>query len=273
VQLTDKVVVVTGAARGIGAAMATRFAAEGAAGIVVSDVDGENAERTAAAIVRDGGRAVAVRADVTDERQVAGLVTTAEAEFGPVDLFCSNAGIATGQHQDAPAEVWARTWSVNVLAHVHAVNAVLPGMIERGGGYLLHTVSAAGLLTCPGDAPYTATKHAAIGFAEWVAMTYGGAGIKVSALCPLGVRTDMLMPGIAAGSPSALAVAASGELLEPAEVAAAVVAGIAAERFLILPHPEVAGLYARKAADPDAWLGGVRHAFSGRNETPDTVIG
>jgi NAD(P)-dependent dehydrogenase (short-subunit alcohol dehydrogenase family) len=273
VRLSDKVVVVTGAGRGIGAAMATRFAAEGVKGVVVSDVDGENAERTAAAIVEHGGHAVAVRADVTDAAQVAGLVTTAESRFGPVDLFCSNAGIATGQNADAPAEVWAATWAVNVMAHVHAVNAVLPGMIERGGGYLLHTVSAAGLLTCPGDAPYTATKHAAIGFAEWVAMTYGAAGIKVSALCPLGVKTDMLMPGIAAGSPSALAVAASGELLEPETVADAVVKGIEAESFLILPHPEVAQLHARKAADPDAWLGGVRHAFSARNETPDTVTG
>ena len=268
-QLSNKVVVVTGAARGIGAALATRFAAEGASGVVLSDVD--DAGPVVAAITEAGGTAIAVRTDVSDPTQVAELVSTAEATFGPVDLFCSNAGIATGQNQDAPAEVWARTWSVNVMAHVHAVNAVLPGMLARGGGYLLHTVSAAGLLTCPGDAPYTATKHAAIGFAEWVAMTYGHAGIRVSALCPLGVRTNMLMPGVEAGNPSALAVAASGEIIEPAAVAEAVVRGLADERFLILPHPEVAQLYARKAADPDAWLGGIRHVFGTRNETPGTV--
>jgi NAD(P)-dependent dehydrogenase (short-subunit alcohol dehydrogenase family) len=273
VRLADKVVVVTGAARVIGAALATRFATEGAAGVVVSDVDGETAESTAAAIRADGGAAIAVRTDVSDAGQVAALVAGAEAEFGPVDLFCSNAGVATGLGQEAPADVWARAWSVNVLAHVHAVNAVLPGMLARGGGYLLHTVSAAGLLTCPGDAPYTATKHAALGFAEWVAMTYGDAGIKVSAVCPLGVKTDMLLPGIAAGNPSALAVAASGELLEPAAVADAVVGGLADERFLILPHPEVADLFARKAADPDGWLRGVRGAFREPTGTPGTVTG
>jgi NAD(P)-dependent dehydrogenase (short-subunit alcohol dehydrogenase family) len=271
VQLSNKVAVVTGAAGGIGAALATRFATEGATGVVVSDIDGDTADRTAAAIRDAGGQAIAVRTDVTDPAQVAALVATAEAEFGPIDLFCSNAGIATGRNQDAPAEVWQQAWSVNVMAHVHAVNAALPGMLERGHGYFLHTVSAAGLLTCPGDAPYTATKHAAIGFAEWVAMTYGAAGIQVSALCPLGVRTNMLMPGIEAGNPSALAVAASGEIIEPAQVADAVVKGLADERFLILPHPEVADLHVRKATDRDAWLAGIRHAFGRRNETPGTV--
>ncbi|HEX5401669.1 MAG TPA: SDR family oxidoreductase [Pseudonocardiaceae bacterium] len=270
-RLANKVVVVTGAGRGIGAALATRFAAEGTAGIVVSDVDGHTAEQTAAAIRDGGGHAVAVRTDVSDPEQVAELVAAAESAFGPVDLFCSNAGIAAGQGLDAPAEAWSRAWSVNVMAHVHAANAVLPGMLERGEGYLLQTVSAAGLLTCPGDAPYTTTKHAAIGFAEWVAMTYGPAGIRVSALCPLGVRTQMLMPGVEAGHPSALAVAASGKIIEPAEVADAVVAGLADERFLILPHAEVAKMYAHKAADPTEWLAGMRHVFGARNETPGTV--
>jgi NAD(P)-dependent dehydrogenase (short-subunit alcohol dehydrogenase family) len=271
VQLRDKVVVVTGAGRGLGAALATRFAAEGAAGVAVSDVDGDSAATVAAAIKAAGGQAIALRTDVTDAAQVKELAEAAESAFGAVDLFCSNAGIATGRNEDAPAEAWAATWAVNVMAHVHGVNAVLPGMVERGGGYFLHTVSAAGLLTCPGDAPYTATKHAAIGFAEWVAMTYGAAGIKVSTLCPLGVRTQMLMPGVESGNSSALAVAASGDIIEPEDVAEAAVRGLADERFLILPHAKVAKMYAGKAADLDGWLGGMRHVFGARNETPGTV--
>jgi NAD(P)-dependent dehydrogenase (short-subunit alcohol dehydrogenase family) len=269
--LPNKVVVVTGAAGGIGAALATRFAAEGAAGVVVSDVD-ESAVGRIADVIRDnGGNAVAVRTDVTDPAQVAELVAAAESAFGPVDLFCSNAGVASGMGLEAPTDAWSSAWSVNVLAHVHAANAVLPSMLDRGEGYLLNTVSAAGLLTCPGDAPYTATKHAAIGFAEWIAMTYGSAGIRVSALCPMGVRTNMLMSGVEAGNPSALAVAGSAEIIEPAQVANDVVAGLADERFLILPHPEVAAMYAGKAADPDEWLDRMRHAFRARNETPGTV--
>jgi NAD(P)-dependent dehydrogenase (short-subunit alcohol dehydrogenase family) len=271
VLLRDKVVVVTGAGRGIGAALATRFVTEGAKGVVVSDIDGDNATKTAAAIKAGGGSAVGVRTDVTDAAQVAELVSAAESAFGPVDLYCSNAGIATGRDADAPAEVWAATWAVNVMAHVHGVNAVLPGMLERGGGYFLHTVSAAGLLTCPGDAPYSTTKHAAIGFAEWLAFTYGGAGIRVSTLCPLGVRTQMLMPGVESGSSSALAVASSGDIIEPEDVAEAAVRGLADERFLILPHPKVAKMYANKAADPDHWLAGMRHAFGAPKETPGTV--
>lgn len=258
-ELRDKVVVVTGGAHGIGEALARRFAEEGATGVVVSDIDGDGATTVAGQI---GERAIGVRTDVTDPGQVTVLVAEAERSFGPVDLFCSNAGIASGAGLDASPEAWSASWSVNVLAHVHAARAVLPSMIARGGGYLLNTVSSAGLLTCPGDAPYTATKHAAIGVAEWLSMTYGPAGIRVSALCPLGVRTDMLMPGIEAGNPSALAVAASGEIIEPAQVADAVVAGLADERFLILPHPEVARLYAQKASDPDRWLAGMRKHFA-----------
>jgi NAD(P)-dependent dehydrogenase (short-subunit alcohol dehydrogenase family) len=266
----DKVVVVTGAAGGIGAALAGRFAQEGAAGVVVSDVDGDGAAKVAASL---GDRAIAVRTDVTDAAQVAELVAAAESAFGPVDLFCSNAGVATGIGIDAPAQAWAASWSVNVMAHAHAADAVLPSMLARGDGYLLQTVSAAGLLTCPGDAPYTATKHAALGLAEWLSMTYGTAGIRVSVLCPMGVRTNMLMPGIESGNASALAVAASGQIIEPAEVADAVVTGLADERFLILPHPEVATMYAAKAADPDTWLSKMRHAVGKQLETPGTVAG
>jgi NAD(P)-dependent dehydrogenase (short-subunit alcohol dehydrogenase family) len=254
----DKVVVITGAARGIGAALATRFAADGAAGVIVSDVDGPGAERTAE---RLGGKVIGAAADVTDPEQVRALVELAERNFGPVDLFCSNAGVAVGTGLDAPDEAWDLAWQVNVRGHVHAARAVLPSMLERGTGYLLNTVSAAGLLTAPGDAPYSTTKHAALGFAEWLSVTYGARGVGVSALCPMGVRTDMLLPGIESGNASALAVAASGELLTPEQVADVVVAGLAEERFLILPHPQVATMYAHKAADPDRWLTGMRKAF------------
>lgn len=244
--LAGRVVVITGAAGGIGGALARRFAAEGAR-LCVSDRDGTELPP-----------GFAVRADVTVEDEVRELVAAAERELGPIDLFCSNAGVATGQGLSADAAVWDAAWSVNVLSHVYAARAVLPGMLARGGGYLLHTCSAAGLLTAPGDAPYTATKHAAVAFAEWLAVMYGDAGIKVSALCPQGVRTPMLTEGLAAGDPSALAVAAAGQILEPEQVAEAVVAGLAAERFLILPHTEVAEYVRRKAADPDRWLAGVR---------------
>ncbi|MBX6357309.1 MAG: SDR family oxidoreductase [Micromonosporaceae bacterium] len=244
--LAGKVVVITGAAGGIGSALARRFAAEGAR-LCVSDLPGTELPP-----------GLPVHADVTVEDEVRELVAAAERELGPIDLFCANAGIATGQGLSADAAVWDAAWSVNVLSHVYAARAVLPGMLARGGGYLLHTCSAAGLLTAPGDAPYAVTKHAAVAFAEWLAVMYGDAGIKVSALCPQGVRTPMLTRGLDAGDPAALAVAAAGPILEPEQVADAVMAGLAAERFLILPHAEVAEYVRRKAADPDRWLAGVR---------------
>jgi NAD(P)-dependent dehydrogenase (short-subunit alcohol dehydrogenase family) len=260
-RVRGKVAVVTVAAGGIGSALARRFATEGASGVVLSDVDHEAAERIAEEIRADGGEAVAIAADVTDEAQVAELVAGSERAFGPIELFCSNAGIASGVGLDAKPEDWARSWSINVVAHAHAAKAVVPGMLARGSGYLLQTVSAAGLLSCAGDAPYSATKHAALGLAEWLSMTYGAAGIKVSVLCPMGVRTNMLMPGIEAGNASALAVASAAPILEPAQVADTVIAGLDAETFLILPHPEVGKMYAHKAADPDRWLVGMRRVY------------
>ena len=245
-QLSGKRVVITGAAGGIGAAMARRFHAEGAT-LVLSDLQAP--ESLAAEL-----NATAVQTDVSDEGQVRRLVEQA----GEIDLFCANAGIATGLGIDAPDEAWERSWAVNVMAHVYSARAVLPGMLARGRGHLLHTCSAAGLLISLGDAPYTVTKHGAVAFAEWLAAMYGGRGIGVSALCPQGVRTPMLMEGIDKGDPAALAVAAAGTILEPEEVAEIVVEGLAAERFLILPHPEVATFQQRKAADPDRWLAGVR---------------
>jgi NAD(P)-dependent dehydrogenase (short-subunit alcohol dehydrogenase family) len=179
-----------------------------------------------------------------------------------VDLFCSNAGVAFGKGVEAATGDWDLAWRVNVMAHVLAARAVLPSMLERGEGYLLHTCSAAGLLTNPGDAPYTVSKHAAVAFAEWLALTYGDRGVHVSALCPQGVKTNMLLRGLEERNAAARAVAAAGELLEPDQVAEAVVEGLDAERFLILPHPEVATYFRRKAEDPDRWLAGMRRLIA-----------
>jgi NAD(P)-dependent dehydrogenase (short-subunit alcohol dehydrogenase family) len=242
-KIEGKVVVVTGAAGGIGRALARRFEAEGAAGLVLSDLG------------LDG-------VDVTKEADVQRLVRRALDDHGRIDLFCSNAGILTGQGVEAPDEIWQRTWEVNVRAHVYAARAVLPSMLARGDGYLLQTCSAAGLLTAVGDAPYTVTKHAAVGFAEWLAIEYGGRGIKVSALCPQGVDTPMLTDGLEQGHVGARVTAASGSVLTPDQVADAAVAGIAEERFLILPHPEVATYLANKTADHDRWIAGMRRLAS-----------
>lgn len=257
-QLSGRVVVITGGAGGIGSALARRFVTEGVAGLVVADLDGAAAGEVVAHLATDGAPAVGVRVDVTDEEQVRDLVVGAERRYGRVDVFCSNAGVAIGGGLEATAAEWQRAWSVNVLAHVYAARAVLPGMLARGEGYLVQTCSAAGLLTAIGDATYTATKHAAVALAEWLAITYGHRGILVSALCPQGVRTPMLDDTLAAGHLGARIVAASGAILEPDDVADAVVAGIAAERFLILPHPEVAGYAERKVTDPDGWLAAMR---------------
>ena len=247
-QLYDKVIVVTGGAGGIGAALCRRFAAEGARGVVVADRDSEGAHRVAAEC---GG--VAIAADVAVEPDVVGLVERATAACGPIDLFCSNAGIITAGGVELPDAEWQRIWNVNVLAHVYAARAVLPGMLARGAGYLLQTASAAGLLTQIGSAPYSVTKHAAVALAEWLAVTYGDAGIKVSCLCPQGVSTEMLRQG-SGGIADLLRETA----LTPEAVADAVVAGLAAEQFLILPHPEVAEYFRRKASDHDRWLRGMR---------------
>lgn len=247
-QLRDKAIVVTGGASGIGRALCRRFAAEGARGVVVADRNAQGAEQVAEEI---GGLAAAT--DVAVEADLIRLVKRATSAFGPIDLFCSNAGIAIEGGVEAPDSDWQRIWQVNVMAHVYAVRAVLPGMLARREGYLLHTASAAGLLTQIGSAPYAVTKHAAVALAEWLAVTYGDAGIKVSCLCPLGVRTEMLRQA-AGGIGEMLRTNA----LEPEQVAEAVVAGLAAERFLILPHPEVAEYFRRKADDYDRWLRGMR---------------
>ena len=257
-ELAGKVAVVTGGGNGIGAQLARRFAAEGAAAVLVTDRDGGAAEAVAGEIAAAGGRASALAVDVSDEAQVQAMVAAAEREFGPVDLMCSNAGIATGHGIEATDAEFELAWRVNVMAHVYAARAVVPGMVERGSGYLLNTCSAAGLLISPGDAPYTLSKNAAVAFAEYLAVTYGDKGVKVSALCPQGVQTALLQDGLDAGSPAARAVAAAGELLTVEQVADSVIEALADERFLILPHPEVAKYIVHKAGDRDRWIAGVR---------------
>jgi NAD(P)-dependent dehydrogenase (short-subunit alcohol dehydrogenase family) len=249
-RLTDKVVVVTGGGNGIGRALCRRFALEGAKAVVVADVNGVTAAQVADEI---GG--TAITCDVAREADVVALVSQTMARYGSIDLFCSNAGIAVNGDEHTLDAEWARCWDVNVMAHVYAARAVVPHMLERGSGYLLQTVSAAGLLTHPQSATYAVTKHASLAFAEWLSMTYGDRGITVSALCPQGVRTDMLHRAEAEATRRSFLLDTA---LEPEQVADDVVKGIEAERFLILPHPEVAEYVRRKANDPDRWLRGMR---------------
>jgi NAD(P)-dependent dehydrogenase (short-subunit alcohol dehydrogenase family) len=246
-ELNGKVAVVTGGANGIGRALCERFASAGAH-VVVADVDASGAAEVARVV---GG--VAVEANVARDADVIRLTAEASTRFGRIDLFCSNAGIGVDGGPEASDEAWQRIWDVNVMAHVYAARAVLPQMLARKEGYLLQTVSAAGLLAQIGSAPYSVTKHAALAFAEWLSITYGDQGIRVSALCPQGVRTNMLLKAEFGGGAFLLEGA-----LEPAQVAEAVVQGLAEERFLILPHPEVAEYFKRKANDYDRWLRGMR---------------
>src|SRR4051812_9865338 len=253
-KLTGTVVVVTGGGNGIGRALCRRFAAEGAKAIVVADMNGAAAAQVAGEI-----KGHAVTCDVSREAVVARLAADTIAQHGGIDLFCSNAGIAVNGDEHTIDAEWARCWEVNVMAHVYAARAVVPHMLERGGGYLLQTVSAAGLLTHPQSATYAVTKHASLAFAEWLSMTYGDRGIIVSALCPQGVKTDMLRRAEAEGTRRSFLIDSA---LEPEQVADDVVKGIAAERFLILPHPEVAEYVTRKATDHDRWLRGMRRLAS-----------
>ena len=250
-QLDGAVCVVTGGGNGIGAALVRRFAAEGASGVVVADLDEPAAEAVAASL--PDGRGIAMAGDVTDPTYHEVLVATAEHAFGPVDLYCSNAGIGAAAGIEADLADWQRVWEVNTLAHVLAARAVLPSMLARGRGHLLNTASAAGLLVNLGDASYTATKHAAVGLAEWLSATYRHRGIGVSCLCPMGVDTDLLRR--ATEGVSGAVVTGAGDVLSPEVVADHVVDALSHDRFLVLPHPEVAKFWAGKVADVDGWLG------------------
>lgn len=248
-QVQGQLVVVTGGGSGIGEALSRRFAREEARTVVVSDLDGARASHVADDI---GG--VGIQLDVTDEQAVHRVINQIESDHGPIGLLVNNAGIATGGSVDAPTEAWQKTWDVNVMAHVYTIRAALPAMLGHGSGYILSTVSAAGLLTNIGAAPYAVTKHAALALAEWVSMTYGNRGIGVSALCPQFVDTPMLdLFGDAASQEWVRGIAITTD-----DVADAVIEGLAAEKFLILPHPEVGKYFQNKAADYDRWLSGMR---------------
>ena len=255
-RLRDRAVVVTGGGSGIGAALCRRFAAEGARGILVADLDASAAEAVA---VEVGG--IGVACDVTREADVASSVERARSEFGPIDLYCANAGIAVGMGTGtgtsgpfAPDADWTRSFDVHVMAHVYAARAVLPAMLERGEGYFLTTASAAGLLTDITGHAYSVTKHAAVGFAEWLAIAYGPQGLRVSCLCPQGVVTPLL-------ESVAAQMGGGGHLvpdaIEPDEVAEVVVTAIDREEFLILPHPVVKDYAIRRASDTDRWIHGM----------------
>jgi NAD(P)-dependent dehydrogenase (short-subunit alcohol dehydrogenase family) len=246
VDVKGKIVVVTGAASGIGKALAEAFARAGSKLVVCSDLNGDGAAATARAV---GG--VAFTTDVSKEADIAHLIETVERDQGPIDLFFSNAGIGYGGGAEVANDKWQRIWDVNVMAHVWAARHLVPRMIARGGGYLCSTASAAGLLSQIGSAPYAVTKHAAVGLAEWLAITHGDQGIKVSVLCPQAVRTAMT-----AGNPDG--VASIDGMMEPETVAQACLKAIAAEEFLILPHPEVIDYMRKKTADYGRWIGGMR---------------
>ena len=239
-------VVVTGAGSGIGAALAARFTAEGAR-VVVNDIDAQAAARVAASC-----GAAAVPGDAAAADGVVELIGAATEALGGIDLYCANAGVGRPGGAEAADAEWDLSWQVNVMAHVRAARLLLPPWLERGRGHLICTVSAAGLLTMLGSAPYSVTKHAALSFAEWLAASYAHRGITVQALCPQGVRTPMLDAAGPAGR-----ILLDGAAITPEAAADAVISGIADGRFLILPHPEVARMYAGRAADPDRWLAGM----------------
>ena len=248
-EMDGKVAVVTGGASGIGAALARRFAAAGAR-VVVADLNLD-----AARAVADEFDGLGVACDVTREADIQALVAVAEKKVGAIDLFCSNAGVASGEPDHAASasnEAWQTSWDVHVMSHVYAARAVLPGMIARGNGYLLQMASAAGLLNQIGDAAYSTTKHAAVGFAESLAITHGEQGIKVSVICPLYVATPLI------GYANAAEAADLPNVLAPEQVADAVLEGIRSENFLILPHPEVETYFQRKADDTDRWISAMR---------------
>jgi NAD(P)-dependent dehydrogenase (short-subunit alcohol dehydrogenase family) len=245
-ELSGAGVVITGAGNGIGAALARRFAAEGAR-LVLSDLDGD-----AVKAVSDEVGAVSVTGNAASDDGITRLITAAKETLGEIDLFCANAGIAPNGGPDTPEDVWARAWDVNVMSHVRASKLLLPEWLERGKGHFLATVSAAGLLTSLGSAPYAVTKHGALAYAEWLSATYRHRGITVQALCPQGVRTNMLENS---GPGGKLLMDASA--ITPEQLADDVVKSLGGEHFLILPHPEVAEYYANRATNPDRWLGGM----------------
>lgn len=246
-ELNSKIAVITGGGSGIGRALAARFMAEGAKQVVVVDINAENA----AAVARELG-CVAMTADVSVEADIARVIEETESRVGPIDLFCSNAGVGLGETPASPNAEWQLSWDVNVMPHVYAARYLVPRMVARGGGYLLNTASAAGLLSQIGGAAYAVSKHAAVGFAEWLAIHHAHEGIKVSLLCPQAVRTPMT-----AGDNEGVAAASVDGMMEPEDLAEIVIAGLRSERFLILTHEQVLEYMRRKTSDYDRWIGGM----------------
>jgi NAD(P)-dependent dehydrogenase (short-subunit alcohol dehydrogenase family) len=262
VKVADKVAIVTGGGNGIGGALAAKLAQQDAR-VLVADLDADAARAVADGINAERpGAAIAAGADVADTAQIQRLITLAESGFGPVDLYFANAGITGVVGLEATEKDWDRSFDVNVRAHIRAAQLLIPGWVERGEGYFISTASAAGLLTQLGSATYAVTKHAAVGFAEWLNITYGDQGVRVSCLCPMGVNTKLLYEGEQTGHPlgelATRAVTSAGNVLEPADVADSVLAAIDEERFLILPHAAVLDMYRQKATDYDRWLSGMR---------------
>lgn len=245
--LKDKVVVITGAGSGIGQAIARRIHRESPRGMVIADLDPTGIERLSREIT-----ATPIEVDVSSEADNQRLVETASQLFGPIDLFCANAGIAFMGNEQTDSAEWERMWQVNAMSHVYAAKHLIPGWISRGEGYFLSTASAAGLLTNLKAAQYSVTKHAAVAFSEWLAVTYGEQGVKVSCLCPMGVDTPLL------DVDSEFRMLLEPDAIAPEQVADAVVAGLADEKFLILPHPEVARYLQNKANDYDRWIAGMQ---------------
>ncbi len=262
-QLEGAVAVVTGAASGIGRSLARALALDAGSVVVVADIDGSGAEAVAAEIAAEAGPdrtpGFAAGIDVTDEASVVALIERVEASLGPIELWCGNAGISRLGGVEQPDEEWNHVWDVNVMAHVIASRHLVPRWVERGSGHLLVTASAAGLLTNFGTASYAVTKHAAVGLAEWIAITHGDDGVRVSCLCPQGVRTPMTQNE---GAVAVDQVKALG-LIEPTEVAAVTLQALREDRFLILPHPEVAVYEQRRAGDRERWLAGMRRMQRG----------
>ena len=245
-EVKDKIIIITGAASGIGRAMARRFTAEGAKQLIIADLNAGGLREVAEEI-----GAHAIPTNVAIESEVTHLIKSAEKEYGQIDLLCNNAGIGVGGGPETSNEDWQRIWNINLMAHVYAARAAIPGMLARGEGYIMNTASAAGLLTQVGSAPYAVTKHAAVSFAEWLSVTYGDRGLKVSVLCPQAVRTAMT-----ADNPDG--VASIDGMMEPEVLCDSVIETLRQEKFLVLPHREVLTYMQRKTGDYDRWLKGMR---------------
>lgn len=265
--VNGRTAVVTGAAGGIGGALVRALLNAGAESVVATDVSLDGVVALADSLHGDtarsaaGGRVFPRALDVTDQAATGALVREVEDTIGPVDLWFANAGMATGGGPEAPDATWNGQWEVNVMSHVYATRALLPGWLARGEGYLITTASMAGLLTTLGDGVYATTKHAAVGYAEWLAITYGDRGVRVSCVCPGAVDTNMLRSGAGGDALKASAAIGGGEVLPPDEAAERILAGVAEDRFLILTHPELKTLLVRKAEDPERWIGGMRRLW------------